>query len=379
MKITKLILISLLSLSSVFSIIPQTVSTLVPGTSTFNDGLALDKDGNIYASYYYSTTVTKITPEGITSIFAGGFSDPNGLTFDKSGLLYVPSARANRIDVVTPEGQVSQFLNITNPGALLFDREGNMYIASYNVNRISILDTAGNVTSFWSGGVLNGPIGLVFDENGNLYVGNFNDGKIFKRTQNGDITEIGDIPGWMGFMTKAGSNIYATAFQQHKIYKVPMDGSGQSVFAGTGAAGQNDGPVIQATFSSPNGIIATTTGDTLYISDFTPRSLRMITGVNSITAADDEKIVIFDFKLHQNYPNPFNPTTSIQYTVSNAGFISLKIYDVLGKEVSSLVNEYKSAGNYKINFDASSLASGVYLYKLKSGNFVDVKKMLLLK
>ncbi len=93
------------------------------------------------------------------------------------------------------------------------------------------------------------------------------------------------------------------------------------------------------------------------------------------------------FSLMQNYPNPFNPTTNIKYAIVNKQFVTLKVYDVLGNEVVTLVNEYKPAGNYEINFDASELSSGVYYYQLKTGSselnsgqsFIAAKKMLLLK
>ena len=86
-----------------------------------------------------------------------------------------------------------------------------------------------------------------------------------------------------------------------------------------------------------------------------------------------------EFSLEQNYPNPFNPATSIQYTISNKENVQLLVYNVLGKEVAILVNEEKPAGNYKAEFNASNLSSGVYFYELKAGNFIETKKMILLK
>jgi len=85
------------------------------------------------------------------------------------------------------------------------------------------------------------------------------------------------------------------------------------------------------------------------------------------------------FSLEQNYPNPFNPVTSIQYSINSMQFVTLKVYDVLGKEVATLVNEEKPSGHYEINFNASNLASGIYYYQLRAGEFVETKKMLLLK
>jgi hypothetical protein len=85
------------------------------------------------------------------------------------------------------------------------------------------------------------------------------------------------------------------------------------------------------------------------------------------------------FSLEQNYPNPFNPSTSIQFRIPENSFVSLKIYNVLGKEVSTLINEEKNAGAYEVNFNASALSSGVYFYKLEAGNFVQTRKMVLMK
>ncbi|MDP4195647.1 MAG: T9SS type A sorting domain-containing protein, partial [Bacteroidota bacterium] len=86
-----------------------------------------------------------------------------------------------------------------------------------------------------------------------------------------------------------------------------------------------------------------------------------------------------DYELAQNYPNPFNPSTSIKYSIPQNSMVSLKVYDILGKEVASLVNEQKSAGSYEVNFNANSLSAGMYIYELKAGNFTQTKKMMLIK
>jgi hypothetical protein len=85
------------------------------------------------------------------------------------------------------------------------------------------------------------------------------------------------------------------------------------------------------------------------------------------------------FELYQNYPNPFNPSTSIGYSLPEAGFVTLKVYDILGSEAACLVNEYKQAGHYTVNFDASGLSGGVYFYSLISGKSNTVRKMTLQK
>jgi len=92
-----------------------------------------------------------------------------------------------------------------------------------------------------------------------------------------------------------------------------------------------------------------------------------------------ENVIATVYKLHQNFPNPFNPTTTIKYQIPELSIVTIKIYDVLGNELASLINEEKPAGNFEVEFNATALSSGIYYYKLVAGDFIDVKKMILLK
>jgi hypothetical protein len=86
-----------------------------------------------------------------------------------------------------------------------------------------------------------------------------------------------------------------------------------------------------------------------------------------------------NYELYQNYPNPFNPTTTIRFTIPHRSNVTLKVYDMLGKEIATLVDEEKNPGSYEVKFDASNLPSGVYFYKIKAGEFTQTKKMILMK
>jgi len=97
------------------------------------------------------------------------------------------------------------------------------------------------------------------------------------------------------------------------------------------------------------------------------------------TGVEDESSTPENIELFQNYPNPFNPSTSIQYEISSNQFVSLKVYDVLGNEIVTLVNEEKPAGTYEVEFDATELTSGIYFYKLTAGPFIQTNKMVLLR
>jgi len=87
----------------------------------------------------------------------------------------------------------------------------------------------------------------------------------------------------------------------------------------------------------------------------------------------------YTFTLFANYPNPFNPTTTIKFSVPGTHFVTLQVFDMLGREIETLVNEEKSVGNYELKFDGSNLTSGIYFYRLQAGNFVETKKLILLK
>lgn len=98
-----------------------------------------------------------------------------------------------------------------------------------------------------------------------------------------------------------------------------------------------------------------------------------------VTAVEEEENIPTQFTLSQNYPNPFNPSTVISYKLPVSSLVTLKVYDILGRLVAELVNKYQEAGSYHVNFNASQLSAGVYFYRMESGSFVNVKKMLLIK
>ncbi|MBE0571451.1 MAG: T9SS type A sorting domain-containing protein [Ignavibacteriaceae bacterium] len=99
----------------------------------------------------------------------------------------------------------------------------------------------------------------------------------------------------------------------------------------------------------------------------------------SVTHIGDNSTNLVSYKLYDNYPNPFNPSTSIKYSLPEANFTTLKIFDALGNEVAVLVDELKSAGTYQVEFNATTLSSGIYYYTIQAGSFNETKKMILMK
>lgn len=131
--------------------------------------------------------------------------------------------------------------------------------------------------------------------------------------------------------------------------------------------------LIAQKFGLPNAVSQQFTIDSLTTS---------VAGLNitfSLTDIYDNPVQPFDFMLYQNYPNPFNPVTTIGYQLSISGSVNLKVYDILGNEITTLVDSYLPAGKYEVTFDASAFASGIYFYKLQSAGFTQAKKLALIK
>jgi len=141
--------------------------------------------------------------------------------------------------------------------------------------------------------------------------------------------------------------------------------------------------VINTTSSNPFILTAPSEGTYLVNAGYknpNPRAWDSMSVFISLTGVGDNNTEpMLTYKLYNNYPNPFNPSTKIKYSVAENTFVSLKIYDVAGSEVATVVNREQTAGEYEVDFNAVNLTSGVYIYKLNAGSFVETKKMILMK
>ena len=162
------------------------------------------------------------------------------------------------------------------------------------------------------------------------------------------------------------------------------------LLAGTGTTGNADGDALETTWFIPNGIGISPSGTELYINDkvvgqgseLNPIVVRMISGIDTtpFVSVDEERaVLLYTNTLSNVYPNPFNPKTVIEYSLSKSDEVSLIVYNLQGEEVTRLVNGGQNAGSHKVTWDASGMASGVYLYRLRAGEFVQTRKMVLLK
>ncbi len=102
-------------------------------------------------------------------------------------------------------------------------------------------------------------------------------------------------------------------------------------------------------------------------------------GCSGPVSVEDDEIVPINYSLSQNYPNPFNPSTTIKYSIPQSSFVKIKVYNTIGQEIAELVNQELQIGNYEVTFDARNFPSGIYFYRIEAGNFVETKKMILMK
>lgn len=368
--------------SSLSAVTAQTVGTVA--TLSASDGLALDAEGNLYATRYAFPpqfgTVFKVTPDGTVTTFLDNQPGPADLTFDAAGNLYVANFNSNSILKVSPTGEAATFASgfpLHGPLGLVFDDEQNLYVLNDLSPTVVRIDPSGakQVAAVLPNNFGNGS-GLTRDDEGNLYAASYSHGSVFKIDGDGRVTLFASssAPGF-GFILYVNGAFYATGIQSNRLYKFTMDGE-VSVFAGTGIAGHVDGEAASAQFSGPNGLVASPSGDTLFIAEGGGYIRRVVLEPINTGLWEPDAVPQY-MNLGQNYPNPFNPSTQIRYRLDRGQHVRLSVVDLLGKEVATLVDRHVTAGVYEVPFDASSLASGVYVYRLHAGGREITRKMVL--
>ncbi|HMQ70367.1 MAG TPA: Omp28-related outer membrane protein [Ignavibacteria bacterium] len=198
------------------------------------------------------------------------------------------------------------------------------------------------------------------------------------------LTESNLIYSQTGNATCTGASNYVHTY----VVKSMINGDlGESVVSGNWVTGQEvsknlsyvipDNPVVLDPGNCDINIFVYKQGTSIGSNYNVQQSMR--TSVTGTTGINNLNSIATEYKLSQNYPNPFNPTTNFNFTIPKNENVSLKIYDVLGNEVETLVDGQLNAGTYGVEFDGSKYASGIYFYRLSSGNFVETKRMNLIK
>ncbi|MBX2828159.1 MAG: T9SS type A sorting domain-containing protein [Flavobacteriaceae bacterium] len=367
------LLLSILTLSLLKA---QTVSTVTDGTIT--DGLGIDSQGNIYGSDYGGDTVYKYHPStGEVTVFQTGFSNPNGIGVTSEDEIFICDHTGNAIYRYDIDGNLlNTYTDFTTPAGIkeLPDGEG-MLVVEYGTNKIKTLDPAtGNTETIVSGSLLAGPAGIAF-LNDETYIGNFNNLRILRLEDTGELTLIAQLPAtaagsnFLGFLTAKGNSLFATQLGEHKIYRIDPASGEVFLFAGS-EAGSDDGPLEEATFNLPNGILADEVNDRLYISDAQLKNLRIIDGITLGEA--DRPIAMSEVRL---FPNPTQDTLMINANLP-AGAYHVIVYNTLGNRVLSKKIDMLPLQN-NTSIDVSQLVSGTYILELVKGTTAITKKFLI--
>lgn len=355
-------------------------------TNVFNGsgGVRLGPDGWVYIADFGASLgnqngfqIWQYDPgSGTLQEFATGFSGASGNDFDSQGNLFQSNIAISTISKVSPTGNVSFFVSqgISGPVGIVIDDQDNLFICNCGNNTIQKVTPTGTSSLFSTNPGYSCPNGITRDHNGNLYMSNFNDGKVFRIDAAGNGMLFATIPGGNnGHLTfsSADSMLYLASHGSSRIYQLSLTG-GISVVAGSGIRGNQDGPALTASFSRPNGIAVSVTGDTLYINSsvpitnqgapLNPSLLRMITGVQPASVSIDSPEFIQEVSI---FPNPVAGQLHIQFAVTEHTHIQYSIYTLEGKTI--LEDELSAIpGNNPLTIDLEpEWKSGLYLLHLR--------------
>jgi hypothetical protein len=391
----------------------------VPGYGT---AFAVDPSGNIYTmgqfdrTFYTINAIVKYNSAGVEqwADSTQPFYRASALAVDASGNVYVtgwiwggaPGTSYDYLTVKWNSNGVRQWISRyttqgyadDKPDAIVVDGSGNVYVTGYisnNVYGTVKYDSVGGqkwVASYSSGGY-DFAIALAVDASGNVYVTG-NSGPI----GNSDYATVkynaSGVQQWVArydgpgksyddasaIALDAAGNIYVTGssadsngFTDFATIKYNPSGSQQWIARYNGPEGYGDATAGIAVDGAGNVYVTGTSGgsSSIYTTIKYSQSGTPVLG--------GESNIPTNYGLDQNYPNPFNPNTVISYKLPVNSFVLLKIYDLLGREVATLVNEERTAGSYGVQWNAERFSSGVYFYKLEAGSFSQTRKLMLIR
>jgi len=365
-------------------------------------------------------------PDGTEiELIANGFQFVEGPVWnDTLGLLF-SDLSGNKVYKWTEDDSISIFLNpSSNSNGLTYDLEGHLILAQTGLRRVTRRESGGSLTSLadtFNGKKLNSPNDLAVKSDGAIFFTdppfNIPPGQqqeltfagIFRISPTGELQLLDstlNLPNGICFSPDE-TKLYVNNSQARIIYVWDIiDDStiaNKREFARINPTGYADGMKVDSSgnlfCTGPLGVwVFSPEGDLLdtILVPINPtncnwgnedRKTLYITAGNSVyririepvTGVEKEYNSLDKFELYQNYPNPFNPITNIGFRITEFGFISLKVYDLLGKEIAALINEEKPAGNYSVHFDGEGLGSGIYFCKIIAGSYSQSKKMILVK
>lgn len=326
--------------------------------------------------YFISNTssgkVVQRNQAGVVTDFVTVGGTLRGITVH-NGVLYAASSTSVKgYDLATGNPTSMNVTMGTSLNGIKADTNGYLYVSNFNASARTIykINTADN--QFWAyATVPRQPNGVYVDYKRNrLLVVAWGGGATIMAvslTDSTNVTTLVTTPygNLDGISLDRNDHVYCSAYVSGIIFRYDINFAFPPVTVSSG-------------HTNPADIYVNRITDTLAVPNAGSNSVSFVS-LSVPTGLQNTSSIANDYSLSQNYPNPFNPATTISFDVKSKGMVTLKVYDILGNEVTSLVNEELNSGSYNISFDASAYTSGVYFYELQSGSFRDVKKMLLVK
>ena len=345
--------------------------------------------------------VSKMAVDGSGNVYVTGYSAGSGTGYDYATIKYNSSGVQQWVKIYNGPGNLSDYAN-----SISVDNSGNVYVAGQSRGSGTAEDYAtikynSSGDSVWvqryngTGNLSDGANSIAVDGSGNVYVTGSSTGSgtdfdyaTLKYNSSGILQWLKRYNGPINSSDYANSialdgsgNVYVTGQSpgsglSYDYTTIKYNSSGDSVWVKryNGPANSTDNANSIALDGSGNVFVTGQSEGSGTGTDYATVKYSQSVGINQISSEIPDK-----FSLSQNYPNPFNPVTKINYELRVTNYAKLVVYDVIGKEVVTLVNEKQSPGTYQVEFDAGSLTSGIYFYRLTSGDFTDTRRMMLIK
>lgn len=395
---TRYRLLFLLCLSFPAFLLAQNVNvTTITPEFPASGGVKLGPDGRLYIANFgdalgnaNGTQVWRMdtidafsTPQLFVS---NGLAGASGNDFNSQGTLFQSNIAGNRISQIPSIGGVSTFTTngISNPVGIAIDADDTLFVCNCGNGTIQKVSPSGQSIPFASDPMLQCPNGGIIDHHGNLYVSNFSNGNVIKITRDGTPSIFATIPGANnGHLTfyAPDSVFYVASHGSSSLYRVSMLGD-VILVAGTGVRGNLDGPGTQATFSRPNGMAISATGDTLWVNTsiptmdgpnfqpLNPSIVRMVTGLNSLPTSMAPPAPVYADRVEiAHFPQPAREELTVRIKLPESQAVELAVFGLNGKRWMTIEKRMLAAGGAEVEIPVGNLAAGVYMLRVGSERF----------
>ena len=376
----KKILGILLSLSIVFNLSAQTISTFIAQTGINFEAITWAEDGRIFSVDYVDGDIYKIDAEGNFNSL-GTYSTPLGGAMDAAGNFYFSELNTGKVHRVDIDDVVTEYASgLIGPAGILVDDENNlMYVANYSGNSISVIDMSvanPSPTTLASGNGINGPDGLVFSPDGDIISANFNNNKVNKITPTGEVSTFATLTGSVGsgYLIPWEGGYMITGAGGHGLFSISATGEVEQI-SGTGGLGYEDGNLEDARFNLPNGIAISPSQDSILITESSAFGrIRLLTFEDMISNIFEEKISVRNIEIS---PNPASENLHIVFQTEENGKVEISLLDMKGTIVDSLFSGSLNNGNFDQTFMINQkLAAGTYLLQISFNGKIYSRKLV---